>query len=157
MKRLLLSLVSVLLLAGTVLYVSDGPTLAETRELHSIANDVVVLADKMIAESRSAREADAQGTIALNFGNALTITVTAAQHAKLTRLLTDSNTARVANGQAAQTLEEWLRDKLVETVQREINIAESHEQAEACQAFKGLSTNAQNQIKAALGDKSPCR
>jgi hypothetical protein len=50
----------------------------------------------------------AQGTIVLNFGNALTINVTAAQHAKLTRLLTDSNTARVANGQAAQTLEQWL-------------------------------------------------
>jgi hypothetical protein len=101
----------------------------------------------------------AQGTIVLNFGNALTINVTAAQHAKLTRLLNDSNAARAAQTPAlpAQTLEQWLRDKLVETVQRELSTAEAHEQAEACQAYKGLSTANQNAIKAALGDKSPCR
>jgi len=101
----------------------------------------------------------AQGTIVLNFGNALTINVTAAQHAKLMRLLTDSNAARAAQTPSlpAQTLEEWLRAKLVETVQREIDIADAHEQAEVCAAYKLLTTNAQNQIKAALGDKSPCR
>jgi hypothetical protein len=118
MKRLLLSLVSVLLLSAPLV---------------------------------------AQGTIVLNFGNALTINVTAAQHAKLTRLLTDANAARVANGQAPQTLEQWLRTMLLETIQQQIRQAEAHEQAEACAAYQGLSTANQNAIKTALGGKSPCR
>jgi hypothetical protein len=45
----------------------------------------------------------------------------------------------------------------LETIQRELDQSDAHEQAEACQAFKNLTTNAQNQIKTALGDKSPCR
>jgi cell pole-organizing protein PopZ len=101
----------------------------------------------------------ATGTITLDFGNAQTINVTAAQRTKLQRLLDDSNAARAAQqpAQAAQTMEQWLRAKLLETILAEIRQAEAHEQAEACQAFKNLGTNAQNQIKAALGDKSPCR
>lgn len=99
----------------------------------------------------------ATGSIVLDFGNAQTISVTAVQRAKLQRLLDDSNAARVANGQSAQTMEQWLRTLLLETIQQQIRQAESHEQAEACAAYQGLSTANQNAIKTALGGKSPCR
>lgn len=152
MKRLLLSLVSVLLLSSLVPMSRAEAFRIVEPELNSWSFTFV---DGVLTSAEFTTQAT--GTITLDFGNAQTINVTAAQRTKLTRLLTDDNTARVANGQQAQTLEEWLRDKLVETVKRELDTADSHEQAEACQAFKNLTTNAQNQIKAALGDKSPCR
>src|SRR5688500_4512870 len=101
----------------------------------------------------------ATGTITLDFGNAQTINVTATQRAKLQRLLDDSNTARAAQtpAQAAQTLEQWLRAKLVDTITREFQTAEAHEQAEACAAYAALSAANQTTIKTALGGKSPCR
>lgn len=102
--------------------------------------------------------AQSTGTIVLDFGNPLTINVTAAQRTKLQRLLNDSNAARAEQTPAlpAQTLEQWLRAKLIETVQSEIRTAESHEQAEACQRFKALTVAKQNAIVTELGG-SPCR
>lgn len=93
------------------------------------------------------------GTIVLDFGSPLTHTVTAVQRAKLDRLLAAENASR----QTPITLEQWLRAKLIETVQQELLAADRNEIAEACAAFQALTNAQQNTIKTTLGGKSPCR
>jgi hypothetical protein len=86
------------------------------------------------------------------------LVLSAKEVAAMNRQLAAVNAQRVANGQNAITMGVFLRALIKDKgTQPEVDQVDAHEQAEACQAYKGLSTANQNAIKAALGDKSPCR
>jgi hypothetical protein len=99
------------------------------------------------------------GTITLNFGNALTLTTSAAQDAALERLRAIS----VARGLPYTTVEIMLRAFLVEHVGNRVQEAKQLDAGEGCERYRTLTAAQQATIDSNLGTSlglgravSPC-
>jgi hypothetical protein len=152
MKRLLILCVSVLLLSAPVFAQQQFTT---SKAIAYCDNAMTVCSDRPF-------ELFAQATAitirVIVDGVNTDLVLSAKEVAAMNRQLAAVNAQRVANGQNAITMGVFLRALIKDKgTQPEVDQVDAHEQAEACQAYKGLSTANQNAIKAALGDKSPCR
>ena len=92
------------------------------------------------------------GTIVIDFGTPLTITTTARQDTFLAALLARAN----AQG-PAMTIEQYLRDIFLATLDSYRQQAEVFEKSDACAKFKVLTAAQQSTITTALGGNNPCR
>lgn len=97
------------------------------------------------------------GTVVFSFGGSpVTITTVASQDVFLGNLLARENAIRIAGGEVAISLEQYLRDILVATLSGYRRQADDLDKIDACDRFKVLAQATQNQIKTTLGGFSPC-
>jgi hypothetical protein len=108
-------------------------------------------------DDSSIRKLNTMGAINFNFGNALTITTTANQNAFLGSLLVRENAVRIARTppDPVLTMEQFLRDIFVATLQGYRDQAGVLDRADARTVFQGLSGTQKAQIVALLGGNDP--
>ena len=96
-------------------------------------------------------------TISLG-GTPVVLSVNATNKAMLTRLLTRENARRAALSPplAALTLEQYVRDLIVNMVRGYKVRSAGEDHTEACTVFKTLTGTEQNTIIAQMGGTSPC-
>lgn len=99
------------------------------------------------------------GTVQFTFGGTpVTLTTTANQDTFLTRLLTRENAARAARTppDSPLTLEQYMRDVFMATLQGYKQQADGLEKVDFCTVFPMLTASQRNQITALGGGSSPC-
>ena len=102
---------------------------------------------------------EAVDTVTLDFGGTpVVMDVNATNKAMLTRLLTRENARRAAQSPplAALSLEEFMRDLIIDMVRGYKVQSAGQDHTDACATFKSLAPAAQATIVARLGGVSPC-
>ena len=98
-------------------------------------------------------------TVVIDLGSTpVVLHVNPANKAMLTRLMARENTRRTAQSPplAALTLEEFMRDLIIDMVRGYKVQSAGHDVADACATFRALSGANQATITAQLGGVSPC-
>jgi len=97
------------------------------------------------------------GTIAIDFGAPLTITTTAQQNTFLSRVLVRINNQGAAQVPPlpARTMEQFIRDVVVASIQQYRDVAVQNDTVDAKIAFGNLTQTQQNQIVTLLGGNNP--
>jgi hypothetical protein len=99
------------------------------------------------------------GSITITFGGtARTLTTTAAQDAKLTRIVTRENTQRTTRipPQAAITVEDYVFALLQNDLRLQSEQADSYEKGDFCTVFPTLTNAQKTSIISLGGGSSPC-